>query len=89
MRNNNDPFEGIFDDLYYKSLPTDEQKERMLNYILRENSLHDSTLWEKAGRWFAVYPWRFAFGIAVAQSVICTLIFGTAYTNLFLNLIGG
>lgn len=89
MKNSNDPFKGIFDGLHDKSLPTDEQKEKMLSYILLESRLHNSTVWEKAGKWIAVYPWRFAFGAAIAQAVICTSIFGTAYTNLFLNLIGG
>lgn len=89
MKKNVDPFEGIFDSLYEKSLPTYEQKEKILNYVLLESNSRSSTVWEKAGRWIADYPWRFAFSVAVAQAILCTLIFGTAYTNLILSFIGG
>lgn len=89
MKKKNDPFEGVFDNLQDKTLPTDEQKEKMLHYVLHENSLQDNSITGKVGRWIATYPWRFAFSAATVQAVICTLIFGTQYTNLFLNFFGG
>jgi hypothetical protein len=89
MKKNKDPFEGIFDSLQDKTLPTNEQKERMLHHILMESRFQDITLWEKVDNWITIYPWRFAFGAAAAQTAACTLIFGTKYTNLFLSFFGG
>lgn len=89
MKKNNDPFEGIFDGLQDNSLPTNEQKEKMLNHILLDNRLREETTWGKVGRWITVYPWRFAFSAAAVQAVVCTLLFGTQYTNVFLSIFGG
>ena len=89
MKNNDDQFEGVFDSLQDKTLPTDEQKEKMLNYVLAEDRLRNLTTWEKAGRWITIYPWRFAFVAAAAQAIVLTWIFDTSYTNLFLRVLGG
>jgi len=89
MKKNNDPFEGIFDSFQDKALPTEEQKEKMLNYVLLENRLQDNSVLGKVGRWISVYPWRFAFSGAAAQAVVFTLIFGTEYTNLVLRMFRG
>jgi len=89
MKKNNDPFEGVFDSLKGESLPTSEQKEKMLHHVLTENRLQNNTVLEKVGRWITIYPWRFAFGAAAAQAVVFTLIFGTQYTNLLLGIFGG
>lgn len=90
MKKSNDPFEGVFDSLQNKTLPTDEQKEKMLSYVLLESSrLQENCVLGKVGKWISVYPWRFAFSVATAQAVVFTLIFGTEYTNLFLRMFGG
>jgi len=89
MKKRKDPFESIFDSLHNKTQPTTEQKEKMLNYVLTEGIKQNNSLWVKAGRWITVYPWRFAFSAAAAQAVVCTALFGTGYTNLFLSLFGG
>lgn len=89
MKNNNDLFESIFDSLQDKTPPTDEQKEKMLNYVLTEDRLRNHTTWEKAGRWITIYPWRFAFVAAAAQAVVLTWMFDTGYTNLLLKALGG
>jgi hypothetical protein len=89
MKKKIDPFEGIFAGLQDKTLPTDEQKKKMLNYILTESRPEKVTLWEKAGEWITVYPWRFAFSAAAMQAAVFTLIFGAEYTNLILKIIGG
>ena len=86
---NKDPFEGIFAGLQDTTLPTNEQKERMLNNILLQNRFQEITIWEIIDNWIAIYPWRFAFGAASVQTAACTLIFGTNYTNLFLSIFGG
>ena len=89
MKKKNDPFEGIFDGLQDNTLPTNEQKERMLKNILMESRVQEISLLEKVENWITVYPWRFAFGTAAVQTAVCTLIFGKAYTNLFINFFGG
>ena len=89
MMKNKDPFEGIFDGLQDNTLPTNEQKERMLHQILMQSRFQEITLWERVDNWITIYPWRFAFGAASAQTAACTLIFGTNYTNLFLSFFGG
>lgn len=89
MKKNNDPFEGMFDSLKGGSLPTDEQKEKMLRHVLAESQLQNDSALARVGRWIAAYPWRFAFGAAAVQAAVCTLIFGTQYTNLLLGMFGG
>lgn len=89
MKKMNDPFESVFHDMQDKTPLTKEQKEKMLSYILVENRLQNTSFSKKAVGWIAAYPWRFAFSIATVQTVLCTLIFGTGYTNLFLSIFGG
>jgi hypothetical protein len=89
MKKKNDPFEGVFDGLQDKTLPTDEQKEKMLKYVLLESRLQDNSTMGKVGRMITIYPWRFSFGAAAVQALVFTLIFGTEYTNLFLSIFGG
>lgn len=89
MKNLHDPFKDMFDPLQDKSSPTDEQKEKMMNHVLAESRLQDTSLLGKLGRWITVYPWRFAFSAATAQAVVCTLLFGTGYTNFILSFFGG
>jgi len=89
MKKYNDPIKGVFDGLQDKMLPTNEQKEKMLNYVLMESRFQDNSVLGKVGRWISVYPWRFGFSAAAAQTVVFTLIFGTEYTNLVLRMFGG
>lgn len=89
MKKNHAPFEGMFDILNGGSVPTDAQKEKMLRHILTESRLQNNSALTRAGRWIAAYPWRFAFGAAAVQAAVCTLIFGTQYTNLLLGMFGG
>lgn len=71
------------------ALPTERQKEKMLNQVLLEYRKYDASLAAKAYRLIAVYPWRFAFGFSAIQAVICTMIWGARYTNIFLRILGG
>lgn len=89
MKKKNDPFEGIFNNLTTDTLPTDDQKVKMLNYVLAESRLRDNSAFARLFRFISVYPWRFAFGAATVQAALFTLIFGTNYTNLFLRVFGG
>lgn len=88
MTNNKDPFKNAFEALKETELPTEQQKERMLNNIM--NSVgEEQSLWNRIHGLICVYPWRAAFGISTVQTVVFTLIFGTRYTNLFLRAFGG
>lgn len=89
MKKIHDPFEGIFDGRTDKTLPTNEQKDKMLSYVLTESRKQNSFTIEKIGRWITVYPWRFAFGVAAMQAAVFTLIFRSGYTNLILSMFGG
>jgi len=71
------------------ALPTEQQKEKMLAHVLSEYRKIETPPDDKLYRLIAVYPWRFAFGIAAVQTVICSLIWGTGYTNLVLKILGG
>ncbi|MGI6669825.1 MAG: hypothetical protein ACOX4M_10850 [Acetivibrionales bacterium] len=88
MMENNDIFRKIFD--YYKNggYPTEQQKNRMLIQILgkahSDNTMHRGFL-----HFVSTYPWRFAFGVSLIQTVLATLILGREYTNLLLVIIGG
>jgi len=75
--------------LYYMSLPTDQQKENMLNRILSECRKYDMSPAHKIYRLITVCPWRLAFGFSLVQTVICTIIWGNEYTNLILRFFGG
>jgi hypothetical protein len=71
------------------SLPTQRQKDIMLDRILNECKTNNSSIFIKIKNLVIAYPWRFAFTVSAVQSVVCTMIFGTKYTNLFLNFFGG
>lgn len=72
-----------------ESVPTEQQKERMLGNILAacEDENVSGFVWFK--KTVITYPWRVAFAVSAAQAVILTIIFGTQYTNLFLSFFGG
>lgn len=88
MTGNNDSLKNAFDTLKEPERPTERQKDNMLNYILSEGG-KKAFLCDKLCGIITIYPWRFAFGISTIQTVICTLLFGTKYTNLFLSIFGG
>jgi hypothetical protein len=71
------------------ALPTKEQKDRMLGKVLLEARKYDASPAAKISRWITVYPWRFAFGVAAVQAALCTLIWGSGYTNVVLSIFGG
>lgn len=78
-----------FDALEHNSLPTESQKEIMLNRIMLGCEDENSSGIEKLKRIVIVYPWRLAFAASAVQAVAFTLIFGTQYTNLFIGVFGG
>lgn len=71
------------------ALPTEQQKEKMLNQILLEYRKYNVSPTARIFRLITVYPWRFAFVFSTVQAVICTMIWGTGYTNVFLRILGG
>jgi len=71
------------------ALPTKQQKESMLDHILHECRKYDATPASKLLRLMTIYPWRFAFSVSTVQAVLCTMIWGTGYTNMVLRVIGG
>ena len=85
----NDPFEGVFDNLQGNSIPTDEQKHKMLRYVLTKDVQQDESFMQKLGVWITVYPWRFAFCASAVQTAVFSLMFGVRYTNLLLSIFGG
>lgn len=89
MVKNDDLFEKAFDTLKQEGLPTEQQKEVILDRILMECKTENTSVVEKIKQFIISYPWRFAFTASVIQAVVFTLIFGTRYTNLFLNIFGG
>lgn len=71
------------------ALPTELQKEKMLDHILSEYRKNEASPTGKIFRLITVYPWRFAFGLSTVQAVLCTMIWGTGYTNMVLRVLGG
>lgn len=71
------------------ALPTKQQKEKILNQILLECRKYDASPSGKLVKLITVYPWRFAFGLSTVQAVICTMIWGTGYTNMVIRVLGG
>lgn len=71
------------------ALPTKQQKEKMLSQVLFECRKYDASPAAKVCRLITVYPWRFAFGFSTVQAVLCTMIWGTGYTNIVLRIFGG
>ncbi|HHV98723.1 MAG TPA: hypothetical protein GXX36_03975 [Clostridiaceae bacterium] len=80
---------GTYAVLKNASLPTEQQKEKMLAHILSEYRIYKSSPAEKLYRLIAAYPWRFALGLSTVQAVLCTMIWGREYTNLVLKILGG
>lgn len=89
MKTNRDPFVHIFQALEDRQTPSDGQKGNMLKHILEQEKVEPGPMWKRAGQWVALYPWRFAFGAAAVQTATCTLLFGSRYINLLLQLFGG
>ena len=80
-----DPIKKAFDTIKVES-PTKEQKNKILNNILKDESI-DEIKSSSLLSLIVNYPWRFAFGFSVIQTIICTLVFGSKYTDIFLNMI--
>lgn len=69
--------------------PTKEQKERMLQNILYEAKNQKTNTWQQNIKAFIINrPYRFAFSISAIQAIVFTVLFGSNYTNLILNLFG-
>ena len=66
--------------------PAEDRKEAMLQRILVRGNAEKTAAGFR--NFVVVYPWRFALGVSVVQSVVCTLIFGSGYTNLIMQLLG-
>jgi len=79
----------IYEILENTALPTKQQKEKMLACILSEYRKYEASPSEKLFRLISAYPWRFAFGLSAVQAVLCTVIWGTEYTNMILKVFGG
>ena len=78
-----------FETLKDHALPTEPQKEMMLNRILLECECENTSILSRLEQVVRVYPWRTAFAASAVQAAALTLIFGTGYTHLFLGVIGG
>jgi hypothetical protein len=84
-----DPWKNAFDTLKEIELPTAQQKDIMLNNILLETRQGENSAWQKFHNWITIYPWRFAFSVSTVQTALFSLVFGSKYTNLLLNFLGG
>lgn len=82
-------FEKAFVILEQDGIPTEEQKAIMLNRIIMECKVENTSGIGRLKKMVITYPWRFAFTASAIQAVIFTTIFGTQYTNLLLNFFGG
>lgn len=71
------------------ALPSKKQKEKMLEHILLECRGYNPTPARRFIKLVTAYPWRFAFGFSTVQAVLCTVIWGTGYTNMVLQIFGG
>lgn len=71
------------------ALPTKQQQEKMLENIMSECRKYKASPTEKLFRLVTIYPWRFAFGLSTVQTVLCTMIWRTGYTNMILRVFGG
>lgn len=89
MPNKDELFEKAFEVLKQDGIPTEHQKNIMLNRILMECKAENTSGIGKLKKMIVVYPWRFAFTASAVQAVVFTMIFGTQYTNLFLSFFGG
>lgn len=72
------------------SFTNEQQKSKIKSNILNTvSTLQDERRGiKKIQKFIVTYPWRFAFGTATVQAVICALVFGTNYSN-FIWSIGG
>lgn len=82
-------FEKAFKVLEQEGMPTVREKDRMLQSILTECKAENTSGIDKLKKMIVSYPWRFAFSVSAIQSIVCTMIFGTRYTNLLLSIFGG
>lgn len=82
-------FDKAFETLKQEGIPTEQQRDIMLDYILKESKAKNISGIGKIKTLIVSYPWRFAFTASAVQAVIFTMIFGTQYTNLFLSFFGG
>jgi hypothetical protein len=89
MANKDDFMKKAFHVLEQDSVPTQHQKDMMLNNILMECKAENTSGIGKLKKMIIAYPWRFAFAASTAQAVVFTMIFGTKYTHLFLGFFGG
>ncbi len=81
--------ERAFLTLKKTKLPTQQQKDIMLEQILKECNRENTSGLVRIKNLVITYPWRFAFTVSVIQTAVFTIIFGTKYTNLFLTYFGG
>ena len=81
--------EGAFLTIKETTLPTRQQKDKMLDRILKECKSENPSAVIKIKNMVITYPWRFAFAVSAVQTTAFTIVFGTKYTNLFLNFFGG
>jgi hypothetical protein len=89
MRKKDDPMQKAFDFLQEDSLPTEQQKDKMLDCVLTECKKETVSGFDRLREIVITYPWRVAFTAAAVQTAVCTMIFGTQYTNLILGFFGG
>lgn len=71
------------------TLPTQQQKDIMLDRILKECKSEKTSAFLNIKNMVITYPWRFAFAVSVVQTTAFTIVFGTKYTNLFFDFFGG
>ena len=87
MKNNTDRFmKEAMNTLQDIAEPDADRKEAMLQKVLSLGNTQSAGA--KLKNFIAVYPWRFALGVSVVQSVVCTLVFGSNYTNFIMQMIG-
>lgn len=89
MPKKDDFFEKAFKVLEQGGIPTEQQKDMILNRILMECKAENTSGIGRFKKMVVAYPWRFAFMVSAVQAVVFTMIFGTQYTNLFLSFFGG
>jgi hypothetical protein len=81
--------ENAFLTIKETTVPTQQKKDIMLDHILKEYKSEKASAFIKIKKMIITYPWRFAFAVSAVQTTVLTLVFGTKYTNLFLNFFGG
>lgn len=82
-------FKKAFETIEQDGIPTEQQKNIMLNCILMERKAENTAGICRLKKMVVAYPWRFAFTASAFQAVVFTMIFGTQYTNFFLSFFGG